>query len=29
LLNYAGETEEPATLTKQMKIGPYEQVRVN
>jgi hypothetical protein len=25
----AGATEETVTLTKQMKIGPYEQVRVN
>jgi hypothetical protein len=26
---YSGATEEPATLTKQMKIGPCDQVRVN
>ena len=28
-MGYAGATEEPVTLTKQMKIGLCEQVRVN
>jgi hypothetical protein len=28
-MGYFGATEEPVTLTKQMKIGPCEQVRVS